>query len=573
MYAPLDAYAYQDGLGRTIQVVSSGDTSQQWVLSGQVTRDARGRVTAAFVPTFIAASSGGSVAISPPTGASTGMTYDAFSRVLTTTDIDGTPTATNAYHAGSLDMYDAETVSTGGKHAGAFVTMTQDGHGRTVSALKRGNGGSVTTTTTYQATGEVTSMSRIGTDTYGPVTYQRWMQYDTLGRLIVNAEPNASSDPLLRSTNSAYWLYAYDDLGDLVGTSDPRACGENIAYDGAGRLQSENYSPCDSVNQAPYTPPSTAAGDGDGTEAFYVYEGPSLQTGQLSDVYDRASHSHLTHDARGRLIEVDRQIANPGTPTSALSSRYSPTIWTATMGYDDRDRITTQSTGADVSQLESSNAKYTGHFGPSAVGVTYSTRGNLQTATGSYGPLVTGLAIEADGRPDSMTYADAAQTTLSYAYKDSRRRLTQVLISRAKPFPSATSTYTPPPANAAQPTQQTVLANDVTVIYDQVNNPILTEDERIDAEWPTGAKPVTSHTYAYDDSYRVTSVTNTYNAGTDPYTPPLASNMPDTSPLPMSVTPASRVLSQTFTYDGLGNLMASTDDANIFPERSLGKPS
>ena len=223
-----------------------------------------------------------------------------------------------------------------------------------------------------------------------------------------------------------------------------------------------------------------------------------------------------------------------------------------------------------MAQLQSSNTAYTGKFGPSTVGVTYSTRGNLQTASGSYGPLVTGLAIEADGRPDSITYADAAKTKVAYSYNDPRRRLTQVEISRAGSFPSATFTYAPPAANAAQPTQQTILANDVTSQYDGVNNPIATQDDRIGGEWPAGAKPVTSRAYAYDDSYRLTSVTNTYSGGTDTYVPPIASSMPDTSPVPMSVTSQNRVLWQNFSYDGLGNLIGSTDDASIFPSHSLG---
>jgi RHS repeat-associated protein len=190
-------------------------------------------------------------------------------------------------------------------------------------------------------------------------------------------------------------------------------------------------------------------------------------------------------------------------------------------------------------------------------------------ATGSYGNLVSSTVTEADGRPDSIAYADAAKTTVAYSYSNSRRLLTGVKISRAGSFPTATSTYTPPESGAAQPTQQTVLANDVTVLYDNVNNPTLTMDQRIDSEWPVGAKPVATSTYAYDDAYRVTSVTRTYNEGVDPYTPPLASQMPDTSLASMALT-TNRVLKQSFTYDGLGNTTATADDASVFYDRSLG---
>jgi RHS repeat-associated protein len=153
--------------------------------------------------------------------------------------------------------------------------------------------------------------------------------------------------------------------------------------------------------------------------------------------------------------------------------------------------------------------------------------------------------------------------------------LTEARISRGAAFPGATATYTPPPAGAAQPTQQTVLADDVIPVsggYDAVDNPITVLDQRIDGEWPVGAKPVTTRTYGYDDAYRVTSVANTYKAGTDLFVPPVAATTAATSPFPLAA-PAKRVLSQSFKYDGLGNTIATGDDATTFFDRSLGKIS
>jgi RHS repeat-associated protein len=571
-YAATDTYVYQDGFGRTIQQVSTGDAFGQWVLSGQVTRDARGRTTQSFVPSFITVSDGSSVPFTPPAVASTSAVYDAFNRTTQASDIDGTILSQNVYHALSVESRDGEQVNRSGPHGNASETTTVDGHGRATTIVNYGNGGQVTTQATYQPTGEVTSISRTGAVAAGPVSYVRYMSYDSLGRLVINAEPNASHNYAPPGSKDIgvggqqVWTYAYDDLGDLVGTSDPRACGENIAYDGAGRVQSEDYSPCSATEQAPYSAPLA---DGDGTEAYYVYEGGTLATGLLSDVYDRASHVHLTHDYRGRVKEVDRKIARAGVPATALASRYSPTVFTALMTYDDRDRIATQSTGANVSELLTTNATFGALYGPSVVAAEYSPRGALVGATGSYGNLVSSTVTEADGRPDSIAYADAAKTTVAYSYSNSRRLLTGVKISRAGSFPTATSTYTPPESGAAQPTQQTVLANDVTVLYDNVNNPTLTMDQRIDSEWPVGAKPVATSTYAYDDAYRVTSVTRTYNEGVDPYTPPLASQMPDTSLASMALT-TNRVLKQSFTYDGLGNTTATADDASVFYDRSLG---
>jgi hypothetical protein len=42
----------------------------------------------------------------------------------------------------------------------------------------------------------------------------RWMQYDSLGRLVVNAEPNTSVGftPVVGATAGLLsWVYAYDD--------------------------------------------------------------------------------------------------------------------------------------------------------------------------------------------------------------------------------------------------------------------------------------------------------------------------------------------------------------------------
>ncbi len=66
------------------------------------------------------------------------------------------------------------------------------------------------------------------------------MRYDSLGRMVLNVEPNTSEN-FTTTTRTCpndlqAWRYAYNDAGDLVGTSDARGCGENFQYDGAGRL-------------------------------------------------------------------------------------------------------------------------------------------------------------------------------------------------------------------------------------------------------------------------------------------------------------------------------------------------
>jgi YD repeat-containing protein len=104
----------------------------------------------------------------------------------------------------------------------------------------------------------------------------RWMRYDSLGRMLLNVEPNTtvgfSPDPSTPAEAMKAWRYAYDDAGDLVGTSDARGCGANYHYDAAGRLIAEDYSPC-LPHHAPYSAPNLATGEG--TEVSTKYDNAS----------------------------------------------------------------------------------------------------------------------------------------------------------------------------------------------------------------------------------------------------------------------------------------------------------
>jgi RHS repeat-associated protein len=122
-----------------------------------------------------------------------------------------------------------------------------------------------------------------------------------------------------------------------------------------------------------------------------------------------------------------------------------------------------------------------------------------------------------------------------------------------------------PPASGEPNTVQGVLAN-VTFTYDAVGNPKTTTDTSEPAQWPDGAKPVTSRTMTYDNAYRLASSKTDYAGGSDTFVPPFGTNPTYPAPTPVS----TRVRSQTFTYDWLGNTSQSDDDADIFGDRSYG---
>ncbi|MGH7270184.1 MAG: hypothetical protein ACREJ3_07100, partial [Polyangiaceae bacterium] len=329
----VDHYRYVDSFGETIASVDGAGIAGalEWRVSGVHSHDSRGRISQTYRPFYLLGpfSSPFPAATFPYTGPTETFTYDALGRVLTTTDYNGNVTTKN-YHPAALtvDTIDPEQ-SSSGTHQGSMNRVTMDGHGRVIQTVARlanasQGSGDVTTTTAYQATGEPTSI----TETSPGGTVTRWMQYDSLGRMVFNAEPNTSTgfSATPGAPGVSWWTYAYNDSSQLVGASDARGCGKNIFHDGAGRVVAEDYSPCD-ASQPAYTAPNLTTGDG--TEAFYAYDSPA---GMLTDVQDRGAHTHYFYDTRDRISSVTRQIATP-TGDPSLGLRYASNIFTKTLQY------------------------------------------------------------------------------------------------------------------------------------------------------------------------------------------------------------------------------------------------
>ncbi len=574
-----ESYSYADGFGRPIVSLRSADTSaaagdaQPWILAPRSLRGPKGGVVGTFAPTWY-----GQDPTNPPLtfgqGSARRVYFDAFGRVRTTADLDGTLTGAYAYHASGYEVRDAEESLSTGPHVGAYARADLDGHGRIARMTTFSPGRNVETDFGYEPTGEVASVTRTAPDG----SYQRWMQYDSLGRMVLNAEPNTSlgfSADRTKAGAMKAWRYAYDDAGDLIGTSDARGCGENRFYDGVGRLLAEDYSPCLAA-QGAYTPPSGApATTLAGYEASYAFASapgatgqPSLDSGRLSDVYDRAQHSHFTYDDRGRTVQIDKWIAPPGTTTLAQPVAYDGYVSTMKLGYDEEDRVVSQTTGADVPELLGQNASLVASSGPSSVTTTYSARGLIESVQGSYGALMTKTVVDADGAPLSTTYGDLAKTTASFGY-DSRRRVHEYSVARTAPSlwsSPPTATYSPPTELGSVATK---LVDDVFT-YDAVNNPTYIADARIPAEWPAHAKPSDRQAF-YDDEYRLSILVH---KGTDGFSSTSPSTTASCSPVPSGNSPnQNRVQTEAFAYDGLGSMTGSSDDASLFFDRSMGTMS
>ena len=538
----VDRYQYMDSLGYpifTVEAAGRSGANKFWQLSGAAIRG-HGVVETVFQPTTLIGTQ--TFPLNPSTlpfnnGTTASLQYDPLGRVLSATDFNGNTTR-RTYHATALsvDTQDAEQAP-GGLHAGALSTMTVNGHGQVVSIDKRlvhgpQGAGDLVTTRTYQSTGEVTSI----TQSYPSGSITRWMQYDSLGRMVFNAEPNTSPNftPVIGGAMSG-WSYAYNVSGQLVGTSDARGCGENLFHDNAGRIIAEDYSPCDSAQPGYSGPPNLV--NGDNTEAYYFYVNDAL-----TDVYDRGAHTHFVRDPRNRVTSLQRNIANPA-ESSAIGLRYTAKQFSQNvLQYSAANRVLIESTGATDPRLMASGASQTS--------TVYNELGQLDSLSSSYGSLVAESDYYPSGTIAHRVFGDLAGTVLDVG-QDQIGAITSYHLHR--------------PGTALFD-----LAN-VSIQYDHVGNPTSIVDDSEASQWPAGALPASS-TYSYFDDYRISKVLTSYGAagGTDTFASPYtAGELASRKYRPVFASP-KRIAMQSFSYDWLGNTTFSSDDSGVVYDRALG---
>ncbi len=230
--APREAWTYVDGAGRTVVSIEQADPAAgdaaPWVVRGLTQRDARGNPQRVYTPWFSTAPPAAYPLTTPPATSFTAHQYDAFGREIRSIDTAGDASLERHYHALAIDAWDAADLRST-VHGGTYATSRQDGHGRSVSAIERAKVAGVLTAsetrTDYLPTGEAVRITR----TAGGASVVRWMIYDSLGRLVENVDPHTSKNFSTSPSSSLKALrYAYDDAGELVGTSDARGCGINF---------------------------------------------------------------------------------------------------------------------------------------------------------------------------------------------------------------------------------------------------------------------------------------------------------------------------------------------------------
>ena len=279
---------------------------------------------------------------------------------------------------------------------------------------------------------------------------------------------------------------------------------------------------------------------------------------------DRGSKTLFAYDARGRAGGVAKRIAKPGAPSDVLADRYAPRWYTNTVNYDGADRPVQSGTGARAPELM-------GTDGASTTSIAYTRRGVVRSVAGSYGTLVASVKRAADGLTTETKYGDLAQTTTAFSY-DLRRRVSAIQTFRAAPgaWSMPPPDYLPAPDASAGTLQ--LLLEDSEFIYDEVDNPVEIHDWRNESEWPRGSKPV-HRSMVYDDLYRLTKIDYQYE-GDDGWVSPFDAENKDPSTTRPKPVPhgdfATRVGSQKFGYDWLGNTALTEDDQAAFYDRSLG---
>jgi RHS repeat-associated protein len=574
-----------DGLGRTMLVLNQADPSAgdggSFTADGLVDYDAKGASSRAYLSTFYSGDPGAFpfATIAAP---SVRQRYDAFGRPTMSYALDGSPKLRHVYHALSEDIWDAGDLEPG-PHHGTPVTKRKDGHGRAVSAVERVHQGSQVEThetkATYLPTGEPTVISRVRAGS-NPVV--RWFRYDSLGRLVLNVDPNTTKnfnpDPSTNPGAMKAWRYAYNVEGELVGTSDPRGCGINYHREPSGRLFGEDYSPC-REGHADYSLPDPATGEGFEVSQRYDAEDPDvanisgfpsrspyMMLGQLASSSDRGSKTVISYDGRTRPTHIARKITKPGGPNTIAADRYASHWYSQVVTYDGAGRPTAQSTGADVEGLLGENVS-------SLVVTAYTKRGSVKDIGSSYGALVSGVSRDADGLVQQITYGDLAHTSSHFQY-DQRRRLSSVQTDRGPPglWTETPPAYSPaPPDPQSGPSSFQLVLEDSGFEYDAAGNPATIRDWRDPDAWPVGAKPVTRKAQ-YDDLYRLTNIEYSYADGDNSWTSPYHHENTTISAVKPSphVEFDQRIRSQSFRYDWLGNTIATSDDAHGFYDRSLG---
>jgi len=562
-----EAWHYTDGLGRSLLNIRQADpwetpTGAAWIAEGQTYQSGAD----AYVHRPFPVDDPSAVALHLPYELVPGarLHYDEFGR-LTETYYANQLTGRREYHGFKTLYWDR---SQAGNSVAAQLESEVDGFGRVKQRTNREGATTVHSEFRYQHTHQVTRVFRWKADQSAP-DYERWLQYDTFGRMVLNVEPNTSPNyqgpfggaaPGLKA-----WRYVYDNAGHLVGTSDPRGCGKNILYDSLGRTVGEDYAPCEASHE-PYSAPAGSVG----LEVEHIYGNAQGDFGALLQTRDRGSDVSFERDRRGRVVRTNKRVAKPDAGASPWATRFADHEFSAGVEFDYAGRVVKRDTGADVPELLNIVGESWTKQLYSAAGAPVATESSYDL--GATGKLLRQHHADAEGRPAETLYGDAGGTTVFRGFNSSEQLYTLVAVRTLAPAFWATGqgAYTAP-----APAPQTYLLADI-IYRDDRGNPSDVASMLDDTEWPAGAKP-SRRRMEYDDLSRLKDVSYCYGFNctpgveTDSFVSPFEkeSSTGDHRPLPRQ-TAAHRPMSQHIDYDWRGRITGSSDDASMRFDRSIG---
>ncbi len=290
-------------------------------------------------------SAGNLLGIAYPDGTGQSCTYDPLGNPTQTTLQNGDPIRC---------QYNAQGLVTQANFAdGTYQAFTYNTHGNLLTAKSYAAGGSLTgtTTLTYNAADELTSVSYPGGQS---LTYS----YNTEGQRTKSVDQsgytlNYSYDALgrlagLSDGQGMVVSYTYNNLGQLSEKENGNGTYTTYAYDAAGNLTREiNYAPGGAVNSSfTYTynalGETTSMTDADGNVTSYGYD----PLGQLTQVNLPGGQTiSYVYNAAGNRTEV----INNGTATNYASNAANEItqVGSTTYAYDANGNLhtVTDSTG------------------------------------------------------------------------------------------------------------------------------------------------------------------------------------------------------------------------------------
>jgi len=390
------------------------------------------------------------------------MHYDALMRITRVTHSDGSFTETQ-YEPLLTRFYDENDTFPGSPHFDTPMVHYSDGLGRLkgVDEITRLNpdGTSASSLQTWQTRYQYRADGLL-THITDSQDNEKWIQYDGLGRKTFMNDPNRG-----------VMHYEYDTASNVVRTIDAKGQEIRYAYDGVNRLLSEDYrteSPGEPTQldvEYHYDVPFESLSMGDGT----VGTARNVR-GRLAWVRDTSGEEHTSFDARGNREWTVKRIPDP-------VSRV-PVSFKTGMTYDAADRVKTLL----YPDLDSSTFSY------DARGFVRSISGGGVHNSNGTEFILTHCAYLPGGQRRAMGYGNSVETT--YAF-DERMRLSELKAARAAEPDAPLMHY--------------------GYEFDQSFNITRIRDLRPGTVHPDGDPLRNTQSFTYDDLYRLTGVTYSFN--------------------------------------------------------------